>query len=94
MRNCFESQKLAYPELKTELKSVTDIQKRINHGGLPSIYLSTAPFDDFDDYIQLYLNEEIKAEGLVRNHENFHRFLTAAALTNAILGRTTTVIGT
>jgi len=33
--------------------------------------------------VNLYLNEEIKQEGLVRNHEAFHRFLLVAGLTNS-----------
>ena len=74
---------LVFPELKAELKSNSDLAKRINIGGLPSIYTSTNPADDLSDYIGLYLNEEVKAEGLVRNHQAFHRFLTVAALSNA-----------
>lgn len=74
---------LVFPELKNELTTVTDIVRRINIGGLPSIYTSSNASDDFDDYINLYLNEEIKAEGFVRNYEGFHRFLTVAALSNS-----------
>lgn len=74
---------LTYAEISHKLKTSADLERRLLLGGLPSIFDSENPFDDWDDYIQLYLNEEIKAEGFVRNHEAFHRFLLTAALANA-----------
>ncbi len=74
---------LVYPEIESEFKTEQDLAKRLTIGGLPSIYNSTEPTEDLDDYIQLYLNEEIKAEGLVRNYEAFHRFLIVASLANS-----------
>lgn len=79
-RNMFP---LTYPEMGMKFKTVSDLEYRLLVGGLPSIYDSANPFEDLDDYIQLYLNEEIKAEGFVRNHEGFHRFLLTSALVNA-----------
>ena len=46
-------------------------------------YLSDDPDSDLFDYVQLYLNEEIQAEGLVRNLPSFERFLEVAALSNS-----------
>ncbi|HEY8270081.1 MAG TPA: DUF4143 domain-containing protein [Pseudobdellovibrionaceae bacterium] len=74
---------LTFSEIGSQLKTISELERRLLIGGLPSIFDSKKPFDDFDDYIQLYLNEEIKAEGLVRNHDAFHRFLQVSALTNA-----------
>ena len=74
---------LVYPEISERLRTIADIERRLLVGGLPSIFDSSAPFADWDDYIQLYLNEEIKAEGFVRNHEAFHRFLLTSALVNS-----------
>lgn len=74
---------LTYKELQQELKAISDLERRILVGGLPSIYDSPEPFHDFDDYIPLYLNEEIRAEGFVGNYEAFHCFLKIAALSNA-----------
>lgn len=74
---------LVYPEIKSQLQTHADLERRLTIGALPSIYDSSAPQDDLLDYAQLYLNEEIKAEGLVRNYEAFHRFLLTAALVNA-----------
>lgn len=73
---------LVYPEIKSKLITLQDLETRLLVGGLPSIFDSTAPFEDLDDYIKLYLNEEIKSEGFVRNFEGFNRFLTTAALSN------------
>lgn len=74
---------LTFPELGDELKTLAQLERRLLVGGIPSIFDSSHPFDDFNDYIQLYLNEEIKAEGFVRNHEAFHRFLLTSALVNS-----------
>jgi len=73
---------LVYPEIKKELNTIEDLERRLLIGGLPSIFLSEAPFDDLQDYLGLYLNEEIRLEGLVHNHEIFYRFLKVAGLTN------------
>lgn len=74
---------LTFLEIGEKLNSIADLERRLLVGGIPSIFDSAQPFDDFDDYIQLYLNEEIKAEGFVRNHEAFHRFLLTSALVNS-----------
>lgn len=79
-RNMFP---LVYPEIKDQLRGVQDIERRLLVGGIPSIFDSPAPFDDLDDYVRLYLNEEIKAEGFVRNYEAFNKFLLTSALCNA-----------
>jgi len=76
---------LVFSEISSELKTIKDLERRLLIGGLPSIFTSPKPFDDLDDYISLYLNEEIRAEGIVRNYENFHRFLFSCATTNSNL---------
>ena len=73
---------LTYSEIKNQFSVLKDLEHRLLVGGLPYIFDSTAPLEDLDDYLQLYLQEEIRAEGLVRNHEGFHRFLLVAALMN------------
>ncbi|MBL7663018.1 ATP-binding protein [bacterium] len=66
---------LVYPEFTEH-----DLLKRINRGGLPSIYLSADYHADLKDYIGMYLQEEIKFESSIRNIEAFSRFLTVAGL--------------
>ncbi len=58
-------------------------------GGLPSVLDSEAPKADLQAYVGLYLQEEIRAEGLTRSVPNFSRFLeTAATMNGEILNYT------
>lgn len=66
-----------------ELRDKFDLAKALNYGLLPSVYFSSTPEDDLNSYIGTYLQEEIAAEGLVRNIPAFSRFLVVAALCNA-----------
>jgi len=74
---------LVSPELGTGL--AFDFQKRLLIGSLPHVIQSPIPHEDLKAYIGTYLQEEIKAEGLTRNIEDFSRFLEVAALTNGQL---------
>ncbi|MFN8944273.1 MAG: ATP-binding protein [Pseudobdellovibrionaceae bacterium] len=71
---------LCFAELDQQSK--IDWYKIPIQGGLPSIFDSTNPWDDLDDYIGMYLKEEIQAEGLSRSIENFSRFLQFVATVN------------
>ena len=61
-------------------------QFRLDHyllyGGLPHVYQSSHAAEELDAYVQVYLKEEILAEGLIRKMPPFSRFLKAAALSN------------
>jgi uncharacterized protein len=65
---------------------ITDFNliKYLNIGGLPIIYQSSEPQLDLQAYTRTYLNEEIKAEALVRNYDRFVRFLETMALSNSL----------
>lgn len=52
------------------------------YGGLPFLCNSDSKRTDLKDYASLYLTQEIKEEGLVRNFSNFSRFLYFAATVN------------
>lgn len=56
--------------------------ERLNHGSLPAILTSPIPRELLKAYVGTYLQEEILAEGLVRNIGSFSRFLSTAGLTN------------
>lgn len=58
------------------------LDKVLNFGSIPSIYLSLEPEEDLLAYCGVYLQEEIQAEGVSRKIENFSRFLRSAALMN------------
>ena len=68
-----------WPEIR-ELNPTLD--RILKYGLLPSVFLSDTPDDVLDDYINVYLQEEIAGEGLVRQLPKFERFLEAAALTH------------
>lgn len=74
---------ILYPLTSNEVPDF-DLIRAINHGMIPSHYLSSAAMiqKKLQAYISVYLKEEIKAEALVRNLNTFNRFLEVAALTN------------
>lgn len=57
-----------------------DLQKAMSFGMLPSIWDSSNPTEDLQDYVSTYLKEEIFAESVVRNLQKFSRLLEVAAL--------------
>jgi predicted AAA+ superfamily ATPase len=59
--------------------------RAVRFGTLPSIYLSSEPDRDLAAHCGTYLQEEIRAEGLVRRIDNFSRFLQTAAIMNTEL---------
>lgn len=73
-----------FPLVSAEIPNF-DLMKSLNIGTLPSVYDSTNPGSDLQDYIGTYLQEEIQAEGIVRKIENFSRFLQTASLVNGEL---------
>ena len=73
-----------FPLVTKEIPDL-DLNKALNFGTLPSIYLSEEPWEDLTAYCGTYLQEEIQAEGAVRRIENFSRFLETAALSNGEL---------
>ena len=73
-----------HPFVWPEIREFNPALDRIlKYGMLPSSFLSDSPDDVLDDYINVYLQEEIAGEGLVRQLPKFERFLEVAALTNA-----------
>lgn len=73
-----------FPLSSVEIPSF-DLDRYLQFGGLPSVYLSDYPQDELNSYVQTYLKEEILAEGLIRNLQPFSRFLIAASLSNGQL---------
>ncbi|MBI2528207.1 MAG: ATP-binding protein [Candidatus Rokubacteria bacterium] len=60
-----------------------DLDRMLNHGYLPLIYLSNEPRRLLNSYVADYLKEEVAAEGLVRTLPVFSEFLNIAALSDA-----------
>jgi predicted AAA+ superfamily ATPase len=74
--------KYLHPLTYKELGEKFDLTRVVKSGLLPSIYFSDNPKADLEAYAGSYLQEEIVAEGAVRNLPAFSRFLKVAALCN------------
>lgn len=71
---------LVYPEIPE-----VDLLRVLNHGLLPSHYLSQNVRRSLKAYVEDYLIEEIQAEGLVRNLPAFARFFDTLGFSQGTL---------
>ena len=69
-----------HPFLPMELRQDFDLETVLQWGSMPLVWNSTDKRETLKAYVQMYLKEEIKAEGLVRNLPAFARFLPVAAV--------------
>jgi predicted AAA+ superfamily ATPase len=67
------------------------LDRILNHGYLPRIYLSEHPQRLLNGYVADYLKEEVAAEGLVRNLPVFSEFLNVASLSDGELVNFSTI---
>lgn len=76
------SLKIMYPFCYKELSTLKEpvLDELLLTGCIASIAASSEPFLDLQDYVNLYLKEEIKLEGLVRNLGSFSNFLELVAI--------------
>jgi predicted AAA+ superfamily ATPase len=68
-----------------------DLERALNHGYLPRIYLSDRPQRLLNAYVADYLKEEVAAEALVRNLPVFSAFLNVAVLSDTELVNFSTI---
>ena len=68
-----------------------DLNRILNHGYLPRVYLSNTPRRLLNSYVADYLKEEVAAEGLVRNLPVFSEFLNVASLSDTELVNFSTI---
>ncbi len=68
---------LVYPEIQN-----LDLLRYLQRGGLPYIYNSEDFVEEQNQYINLYIREEVQAEALTRNIEAFVRFLDTMGLSH------------
>jgi predicted AAA+ superfamily ATPase len=74
-------QRFLYPFIYREVKSDFDLDDVLKFGTLPSVFQQD-PIEKIETlkaYSQIYLKEEIQAEGIVRNLGGFSRFLDIAS---------------
>jgi uncharacterized protein len=66
-----------FPLTWKELSSVNqfNLGNFLLYGGIPRVYLGQNPADELSDYVDTYLDQEIKAEAVSRNIIGFERFL-------------------
>jgi len=80
-----------HPLTWKELGDQFDLGRAMDRGLLPSIYFSDDPRADLLAYAGTYLQQEIIAEGTIRNVSAFSRFLKVAAHCNATIVNFTNV---
>jgi predicted AAA+ superfamily ATPase len=74
-----------HPLTCRELGKRFDLTRALERGLLPSIYFSDNPSADLESYTGLYLQQEVVAEGTIRNIPAFSRFLKIAAFCNGTI---------
>lgn len=70
------------PLLLSEIKELPSIENLLLYGSLPGIFTEPSDIDktkDLSSYVKTYLEEEIRAESIVRNLGHFSKFLYLAA---------------
>jgi len=70
-------QRTLHPYLACELETDFNLESSLQTGLVPVIVESADRADSLRAYNALYIREEVQAEGLVRNTEQFARFLEA-----------------
>ena len=71
-----------HPFIAAELGATFNFQASLKLGMLPMVLDSENPQDVLDGYIEIYMREEIQAEGLVRNLGGFSRFLESISFSH------------
>jgi len=75
--------KILHPFMACELKEKFNFSDVLLYGLLPLRFGQDRPEETLKAYISLYVEEEVKAEGLIRNYEAFSRFLQVMAFSHA-----------
>lgn len=74
-----------YPFMASELQEDFSLVQALQYGLLPLLRNKVNPEETLNAYIELYLQEEIQAEGLVRQIDNFARFLEVISFSHGAL---------
>ena len=72
--------KTMHPLIPAELGDDFDLDAALDTGTIPLVWVADDRRAVLESYVRLYLREEVRAEGLVRNLPGFARFLPVAAL--------------
>ena len=71
-----------HPFLAAELGDGFDLSAALRHGLLPVVVSAPDPAVALDGYVSLYVDEKVRAEGLVRDVGRFARFLEAMSFSH------------
>jgi len=77
--------RVLHPFMACELHSEFSLARSLSEGLLPLVVRGKNAADILETYILLYLQEEVQAEGLVRNLESFSRFLEVVSFSHGSL---------
>jgi len=72
-----------HPFMASELGARFELEKNLQLGMVPLIVMSDTPEKTLRGYIDLYLQQEVRAEGLVRRLDDFGRFLEIVSFSHA-----------
>lgn len=68
-----------FPLVVSELGQDFNLKKSIKYGFLPEACTAQDPRAFLESYLKVYVDQEVRLEGLVRNVDDFARFLEAAS---------------
>jgi len=80
-----------HPFMAAELGSDFDLDQALHQGLLPLVWDSRQPDEAIKAYVSLYIGEEVKAEGMVRDIGAFSRFLEAVSFSHGAVLNTSEV---
>jgi len=83
--------KTLHPFMASELGNDFNIDSALSRGMLPLLIDSKDFRNTLEGYISLYLKEEIQAEGLIRNLEQFVRFLEVISFSHGMILNTANI---
>lgn len=83
--------KVLYPFIAAELKEEFNLDDACLYGLLPLRFDAKNPREMLKAYVSLYLEEELRAEGLIRNIEPFARFLTVMSFSHGAILNVTNI---
>ena len=72
-----------HPFMAAELGDAFDLDRSLESGMVPLVLTAEQPDRTLRGYVDLYLQQEVKAEGLVRRLDDFSRFLEVASFSHA-----------
>lgn len=83
--------KTMHPFMAIEIKDKFNLEEALTYGLLPLRFDIPDPKDLMETYISLYIEEEVKAEGLIRRIEPFSRFLQALSFSHSSILNVTNI---